>query len=143
MRPPGRDKLNVVGLDQADWHDDHVHTIDVWYSDRRKCWIVERLNAHGSLVGAAHQCPTLHDAEDCLAEWLRSHNEAHVTAAREHPSAPEGGVNVPTAKDGGAPENASRKGGSETSAGKSSAGKARAVTRTRCFGAEIVTRRAA
>ena len=86
---PWRHELNVVGKEQADWHDDHVHTIDVWYSERRRCWIVERLNVQGHLIGTTHHCRTLEDAEDCLTEWLRSHDEAHVTSARERPTAEE------------------------------------------------------
>ena len=81
--------MNVVGIEQADWHDDHVHTVDLWYSKRRRCWIVERLNVHGSLVGTAHCSQTLDDAEHCLTEWLRSHDEAHVTSARDVTSARE------------------------------------------------------
>ncbi len=81
--------MYVVGVEQAEWQDDHVHTIDIWYSQRRRCWIVERLNVDGHLVGAAHQCTTLEDAEDCLWEWLRSHSEAHVTSVHEVESARE------------------------------------------------------
>ena len=75
--------MNVVGSGRPEWDDNHVHTIDVWYSQRRQYWVVERLNVHGSLIGVAHHCRTLDDAEACLTEWLRSHDEAHVTPVRE------------------------------------------------------------
>lgn len=71
--------MDVVGHDQDAWGDDHVHTIDIWFSRRRNCWVVERLNAEGHLVGAAHRCATREDAEHCLAEWLRAHGETHLT----------------------------------------------------------------
>ena len=73
--------MDVVGIDRSDWQDGHVHTLDVWYSKRRRCWIVERLNHEGRLVGTAHCCATLHDAEACVTHWLRAHDEAHLVAA--------------------------------------------------------------
>ena len=74
--------MDIVGIDRGEWADSHVHTIDMWFSDRRRCWVVERLNEVGDLIGATHCCATLQDAEDCLADWLRGHDEAHLTAAR-------------------------------------------------------------
>ena len=74
--------MDIVGIDQADWEANHVHTIDIWYSERRRCWVVERLNVHGDLVGAAHCCTSLQDAEACLTDWLRLHSETHLAAVR-------------------------------------------------------------
>ena len=75
--------MDIVGSEKERWEDDHVHTIDIWYSRRRGCWVVERLNLAGDLVGTAHCCASQHDAEACLADWLRAHDEAHLTAARQ------------------------------------------------------------
>lgn len=77
-----RRSLDIVGIEQARSDDDDVHTIDVWFSQRRGCWVVERLNAAGHLVGTAHCCASEHDAEACLTEWLRAHGETHLAAAR-------------------------------------------------------------
>lgn len=59
-----------------------IHTIDVWFSKRRNAWVVERLDADGHLVGAAHYCDHEHDAADCLAHWLRTHGDTQLVSPR-------------------------------------------------------------
>ena len=74
--------MRIVGIDKDPWSKEHVHTVDFWYSSRRRCWVVERLDADGHLIGAAHCCADVHEAEACLADWLRTHDEAHLTSPR-------------------------------------------------------------
>ena len=71
--------MRIVGIEREPDSGD-IHTIDVWYSQRRGAWIIERLNADGDCLGAAHVCEHREDAEECLAEWMRSHGETHLVA---------------------------------------------------------------
>jgi hypothetical protein len=80
-------RVKIVGHDRDEWSEDEVHTIDLWFSARRGVWIVERLNSSGHLVGTAHSCSSLEDAQACLEEWLRSHDEAHMTSPAEQAAA--------------------------------------------------------
>lgn len=57
-----------------------VHTIDVWFSERRGVWVIERLDAEGHLIGAAHWCESRENATACVAEWLRAHDETGFVA---------------------------------------------------------------
>ena len=55
-----------------------VHTIDMWFSSRRRCWIVERRDPDGAVIGHAFCTSDEHDAAACLVEWLRTHDETHL-----------------------------------------------------------------
>ncbi len=70
--------MHIVGHETDNPEPDHVHTIDLWFSEKRKVWIVERLNADGHHVGATYQTKDVHDARACLEEWLRIHAETHL-----------------------------------------------------------------
>ena len=70
--------MHIVGHEISDREPDHVHTIDLWFSERRKVWIVERLNEDGHHVGATYQTADMRDAQACLEEWLRIHAETHL-----------------------------------------------------------------
>lgn len=59
--------------------DDAVHTIDVWFSQERRQWVVQRLNGHGDPVGYDHFCRTEHEAKACVTDWMRRHPETHLT----------------------------------------------------------------
>ena len=72
--------MQIVGIDIADRHETHVHTIDMWFSARLNVWFVERLNAEGHVVGAIHRCETEDDAANCVREWLRTHAETHLVS---------------------------------------------------------------
>ena len=74
--------VHIVGINPQEFDATHVHTIDMWFSDRRAVWIVERLNAEGDHVGLAHLCASEDDAADCVAEWLRAHAETHLVSPR-------------------------------------------------------------
>ncbi len=74
--------MRIVGRDREPWSREHVHTIDIWYSRRRRRWIVERLDLEGHLLGASHSCADVGEAEACLADWLRTHDEAHLATSR-------------------------------------------------------------
>lgn len=74
--------MQIVGFSRALGDDPQVHTIDVWYSERRKAWMVERLDAQGHQVGPSHSCATEAEAEACLEEWLRSHSGVRLVAPR-------------------------------------------------------------
>jgi hypothetical protein len=73
----------VVGVDDPNRHDTHVHTIDMWFSRRRRVWVVERLNACGHVIGPSHYCTSEQDATHCLQEWLRAHGETHLVTPRD------------------------------------------------------------
>lgn len=75
--------MHIVGMDWPGREETHVHTIDIWFSDRRELWIVERLNANGDPIGMAHPCASEGDAAACLAEWLRAHPETHLVTPRD------------------------------------------------------------
>lgn len=71
--------------------EDLVHTIDLWFSERRGVWVIERLDAAGDLIGAAHCCDHEDDAAACLQEWMRSHGDVRFFApgpARRRPAPP-------------------------------------------------------
>ena len=72
--------MDIVGIEGTVRDASHVHTIDVWFSERRGKWVVERLNADGHHVGLAFLCASEADAEDCVAEWLRAHVETHLAS---------------------------------------------------------------
>lgn len=50
-----------------------MHAIDLWFSGRRRLWVIERLNVDGDLIGVAHCCPDEETALACIGEWLRTH----------------------------------------------------------------------
>lgn len=66
--------MQIVGLEGVEG----VHTIDIWFSSRRKCWVVERRDPHGSAVGSSFCTFDEQDAAACLIEWLRTHDEAYL-----------------------------------------------------------------
>lgn len=66
--------MEIVGIESPEG----VHTIDLWFSARRGCWVLERHDVHGDVVGISYCTPDEPDASACLAEWLRSHDEAHL-----------------------------------------------------------------
>ena len=66
--------MQIVGTEGAEG----VHTIDMWFSARRRCWIVERRDPDGSVVGHSFCTSDEHDAAACLVEWLRTHDETHL-----------------------------------------------------------------
>ena len=72
--------MRIVGIERVEPDHYDIHTIDVWFSQKRGKWIIERLNADGDTIGHAHVCESLEDAETCLAEWLRAHDETHLMA---------------------------------------------------------------
>lgn len=75
--------MRIVGRDDGPFETNHVHTIDVWYSTRRRMWTVERLSADGHHIGHAAHFPTEPEARACLEAWLRDHSEAAFVAAEE------------------------------------------------------------
>ena len=75
--------MRIVGIEMPEASVEHVHTIDLWYSDRSRKWIIERLNANGDRVGVAQSYDSREDAEACLAEWLRWHGETHLLSPAE------------------------------------------------------------
>lgn len=75
--------MRIVGIEASEPEAGAIHTIDVWYSQRRDKWIVERLDADGHRRGAAHVCVSREEAEDCLTDWLRAHDETHLVAPFE------------------------------------------------------------
>ena len=70
--------MHIVGHEAAEPEPDHVHTIDLWFSDKRRLWIVERLSSDGHHVGATYQTHNEHDAKACLEDWLRAHAGTHL-----------------------------------------------------------------
>lgn len=75
--------MRIVGIETSEPETGAIHTIDVWFSARRGKWIIERLDADGHRMGAAHVCESRDEAEDCLADWLRAHGETHLVAPFE------------------------------------------------------------
>ena len=75
--------MRIVGIEISEASVEHVQTIDLWYSERSRKWIIERLNANGDRVGVAQACASRQDAEACLAEWLRWHGETHLLSPDE------------------------------------------------------------
>ena len=75
--------MHIVGHETANPEVDHVHTIDLWFSEKRNAWVVERLNVEGHHVGSTYQTTDVHDARACLEEWLRIHAETHLVG-RSH-----------------------------------------------------------
>lgn len=71
--------MRIVGIENEP-ETGAIHTIDVWFSERRSKWIVERLDADGNHLGAAHVCADRDEAEDCLADWMRTHGETHLVS---------------------------------------------------------------
>lgn len=74
--------MQIVGIEHMGREASHVHTIDVWYSQKRRMWIVERLDAEGHQIGMTHRCASEHEAAACLEEWLRAHSETHLVAPK-------------------------------------------------------------
>ena len=66
--------VEIVGIEG----EEGVHTIDLWFSSRRQCWIVERRDPDGSVIGQSFCTADEHDAAACLLEWLRTHDETHL-----------------------------------------------------------------
>jgi hypothetical protein len=75
--------VRIVGIEASEPEAGTIHTIDVWYSQRSGRWIVERLDANGDRIGTAHVCADRAEAEDCLADWMRTHSETHLVAPFE------------------------------------------------------------
>ena len=75
--------MRIVGIEDSEAETGAIHTIDVWFSQRSGKWIIERLDADGDRMGGAHVCADREEAEDCLADWLRAHGEAHLVAPFE------------------------------------------------------------
>ena len=75
--------MQIVGIVETADGEAPVHTIDVWFSKRSRRWLVERLDAHGDLIGAVHHCPSEQDALVCVGEWLRAHPETHLLSPRD------------------------------------------------------------
>lgn len=75
--------VQIVGFERTDRDANAVETIDVWFSARRKTWLVERLDAEGHQIGLTHRCVSEEDAMSCLAEWLRTHSDTRLVAPRE------------------------------------------------------------
>jgi hypothetical protein len=72
--------VQIVGVEHTGQGHLEVHTIDIWFSARRKAWYVERLDAGGHLIGLPHRCDTEAAARACLGEWLRTHSETHLVS---------------------------------------------------------------
>ena len=66
--------MDIVGIEGTEG----VHTIDMWFSSRRRCWIVERRGPDGSVIGLSFAAQDEDDAVACLLEWLRTHDETHL-----------------------------------------------------------------
>ena len=75
--------MRIVGVEDREPEAGAIHTIDVWFSERRGKWVIERLDADGDGVGTVLVCESREDAEDCLADWLRAHSETHLVAPFE------------------------------------------------------------
>lgn len=75
--------IEHTGRDSAQVDTAQVHTIDMWFSERRGMWFVERLDADGNQIGVVHRCGDEQEASACLDEWLRTHSETHLLAPRE------------------------------------------------------------
>ncbi len=69
-----RARVEIVGIET----DEGVHTIDIWFSARRDCWVLERHDVEGRIVGVSYCTPDEPDAAACLSEWLRTHGETHL-----------------------------------------------------------------
>ena len=70
--------MRIVGTGATGGDGLHVHTIDVWFSQRLQAWLVERLDGDGHQIGFTHRCASEEDAASCVAEWLRTHGEAQL-----------------------------------------------------------------
>jgi hypothetical protein len=75
--------MQIIGPEPTSSHDDAVHTIDVWYSDAGRHWVVQRLNANGDGIGPSHKCRSRAEATACVADWMRRHPETHLTTPHE------------------------------------------------------------
>ena len=75
--------MHIIGPEALDHGPDEVHTIDLWFSPKRRRWIVERLNSEGHPVGMSAEYKARADALGCFDDWLRRHPEAHLAAPRE------------------------------------------------------------
>ncbi len=82
--------MQVNGPDPGDAGEHAVHTIDIWFSPKRRHWVVQRLNERGEPVGHSHFCRTEAEARACLADWMRRHPETHLSAPRRQRSSAEG-----------------------------------------------------
>lgn len=67
--------MRIVGCEGNDGPG--VETIDVWFSQRRQAWIIERIDAEGNQIGAAHLCEEA-DVAACVADWLRAHESVQL-----------------------------------------------------------------
>ena len=76
--------MQVIGPDPGiSIDDDAVHTIDLWFSQERRQWVVQRLNGHGDQIGHSHFCRTENEARACVADWMRRHPATHLTTPRK------------------------------------------------------------
>lgn len=66
--------MQIVGIEG----EEGIQTIDMWFSSRRQCWVVERRDGDGAVVGLSFCAAEEHDAATCLIEWLRTHEETHL-----------------------------------------------------------------
>lgn len=69
--------MQIMGSDPQD-AETGVHTIDIWFSEARGRWIVQRLDGRGDPIGHSHSCRTQGEAKACLADWLRRHPETYL-----------------------------------------------------------------
>lgn len=75
--------MQIIGPEPANPADDAIHTIDVWFSEGQRRWIVQRLNANGDAIGPSHKCRSRGEATSCVADWMRRHPETHLTTPHE------------------------------------------------------------
>ena len=66
--------MQIVGIEG----EEGVHTIDMWFSSRRQCWVVERRDGDGAVIGLSFCAAEEPDAVTCLVEWLRTHEGTHL-----------------------------------------------------------------
>ena len=70
--------MHIIGPDPLSAGENAVHTIDIWFSEARRHWVVQRFNGLGDPVGHDHFCRSQAEAKACLAYWLRRHPETHL-----------------------------------------------------------------
>ena len=84
--------MQIIGPEPTPVTDDAVHTIDVWYSDTQRYWIVQRLNDHGDGIGHGHKCRTRAEATACVADWMRRHPETYLATPLKERSGERGRI---------------------------------------------------
>ncbi len=77
--------MQITGPDPGD-AETGVHTIDIWFSEARRRWVVQRLDGRGDPVGHSHSCLTQGEAKACLADWLRRHPETYLASPARTPA---------------------------------------------------------